>query len=193
MNRPKIPEIAYMNPLSDTQKPIIEPAYRIRYLKTKESFLIEVPDPLKPESMITVTATDYDLYVFLRSGFRIRGELDDDAYNGIILLSNTHRLSARTLDLAKTKAHLRRLKRTDTAWLTLNPRARKPRISATDPERIGYLRGNFDQIALNCARHGWYWEFRALCKDTGKATTQKAILDMYRTYRRRIIAEQAHA
>lgn len=138
--------------------------YRIKYVKTSESFILTVPDPLDPTNAINATATDYELVCLIRG---LDPDVDDDLRIGFHLLSKTHRVTERTLVLAKRKAHLRRLSRTDTAWVDIPKRKRSPRKPA-DPERVEYLRSNFDAIAMNCAKHKWLAEYKALCRDVGR-------------------------
>jgi hypothetical protein len=141
-----------------------ENIYKIKYVKTSESFILTVPDPLDPTNAINATATDYELVCLIRG---LDPDVDDDLRIGFHLLSKTHRVTERTLVLAKRKAHLRRLSRTDTAWVEIPKRKRSPR-KPTDPERVEYLRENFDVIAANCAKHKWLAEYKALCRDVGK-------------------------
>ena len=105
---------------------------RIRYLKTTETFELEVPDPLQQnggEDRIVVRISDYDLIMLLKSGFAVRGEeVDDDTFYGIKLLREKWNLSVRTLTLAKRQQHLRKLNRVDTAWVELKRKERKGRI-----------------------------------------------------------------
>lgn len=136
---------------------------KIRYLKVKEEFELEVPDPLKPGDSILVRISDYDLFSLLRG---IKVDVDDDTYLGIELLREKWNISVRTLTLAKRQQHLRKLNRSESAWVILNEKKRKPRRVVVD-DRIKYLRDNFDEIAKNCVKHGWYDEFFRLCKDLG--------------------------
>ena len=161
---------------------------KIRYLKTKEEFELEVPDPLNDGETIMVKITDYDLFMLLNSNFSIRGDLDDDTFQGIKLLSEKYSISIRTLTLAKRQQHLRQLNRVDTAWIGLNKRERKPRTkpdSNEDSERISYLRENFDRIAENCARHDWFDEYLRLCKDMDKSIAKAEIRQSWKALKNR--------
>lgn len=157
---------------------------KIRYLKTKEEFELEVPDPIGNDSeTIFVRISDYDLFVLLNSGFANRADLDDDTFLGIRKLCENWNLSIRTLKLAKTQQHLRRLNRTDTSWIELSKKERKPRTKSDpngDSERIEYLRENFDEIAANCIRHDWFEEYSRLRKDLDKGVPKQRIREDWR-------------
>jgi hypothetical protein len=43
-----------------------ENIYKIKYVKTSESFILTVPDPLDPTNAINATATDYELVCLIR-------------------------------------------------------------------------------------------------------------------------------
>lgn len=156
--------------------------YRIRYLKTKEEFELEVPDPLNENKTILVKITDYDLVMLLNSDFDIRSDLDDDTFLGIKLLSKNWNISIRTLTLAKRQQHLRKLNRVDTSWIELTKKERKPRTNKNeDNDRLEYLRLNFDKIAENCVKHDWFLEFYRLCKDIDKSITKLEIKERWKT------------
>lgn len=146
--------------------------YELRYLKTSEEFELRGPDPLNVTASITVRLTDFELSSLIRG---VEADCDDDAKGMVRNAMKSHTLSERTMALAKTKAHLRKLNRVDTAWLELRPKKRAPRKCA-DPERREYLRENFDEISLNCARHGWYEEYAMLVREA-KGPTPKAEID----------------
>lgn len=153
---------------------------KIRYLKTKEEFELEVPDPIGGEGeTIFVKISDYDLFFLLNNDFEQKPDIDDDAYFGLKKLRENWNLSIRTLRLAKTQQHLRRLNRTDTAWIELNKKERKPRqakdLTEEDRERIAYLTENFEKIAENCARHDWFDEYLRLRKDLDKSVSKTEI------------------
>lgn len=149
---------------------------KIRYLKTKEEFELEVPDPLNENETILVKITDYDLFMLLNSNFDIKSDLDDDTFFGLKLLIKNYNLSIRTLKLAKRQQHLRQLNRVDTAWVELNKKERKPRTNSNeDNERLEYLRENFDKIVENCVKHDWFEEYFRLCKDIDKSITKAEI------------------
>lgn len=152
---------------------------RIRYLKTKEEFELEAPDPIGGgNETIFVRISDYDLFVLLNSDFANRADLDDDTFLGIRKLCESWNLSIRTLKLAKTQQHLRQLNRTDTSWIELNKKERKPRTKSNsneDSERIEYLRENYDKIAANCIRHDWFEEYSRLRKDLDKSVSKAEI------------------
>lgn len=161
---------------------------KIRYLKTKEEFELEVPDPLNENETILVKITDYDLFTLLNSGFDIRSDLDDDTFLGIQKLCENYNLSIRTLTLAKRQQHLRQLNRADTAWVELNKKERKPRESKSeDSERISYLRENFDKIAENCAKHDWFDEYSRLRKDLDKSVSKQEIRDGWRALKNKTL------
>ena len=154
---------------------------RIRYLKTKEEFELEVPDPLNENETILVKITDYDLFTLLNSDFHIRSDLDDDTFLGIKKLCENWNLSIRTLKLAKRQQHLRQLNRVDTTWVKLNKKERKPRTNSNDDnERISYLRENFDKIVENCVKHDWFEEYFRLCKDIDKSMTKAEIKESWK-------------
>ena len=154
---------------------------RIRYLKTKEEFELEVPDPLNENETILVKITDYDLFTLLNSDFHIRSDLDDDTFLGIKKLCENWNLSIRTLKLAKRQQHLRQLNRVDTTWGKLNKKERKPRTNSNDDnERISYLRENFDKIVENCVKHDWFEEYFRLCKDIDKSMTKAEIKESWK-------------
>lgn len=157
---------------------------KIRYLKTKEEFELEVPDPLNENETILVKITDYDLVMLLNSDFNIRSDLDDDTFQGIKLLSQNWNISIRTLILAKRQQHLRQLNRVDTAWVKLNKKERKPRKQKNNEEeqgRIAYLISNYEKIAMNCVKHDWFLEFYRLCKDIDKSITKLEIKERWKT------------
>lgn len=161
---------------------------KIRYLKTKEEFELEVPDPLNDGETIMVKITDYDLFMLLNSNFSIRGDLDDDTFLGIKKLCKNHTLSIRTLTLAKRQQHLRQLNRVDTAWIGLNKRERKPRVNKNeDNERLEYLRENFDRIAENCARHDWFDEYLRLCKDMDKSIAKAEVRQSWKALKKKFL------
>ena len=154
---------------------------RIRYLKTKEEFELEVPDPLNENETILVKITDYDLFTLLNSDFHIRSDLDDDTFLGIKKLCENWNLSIRTLKLAKRQQHLRQLNRVDTTWVKLNKKERKPRTNSNDDnERISYLGENFDEIVENCVKHDWFEEYFRLCKDIDKSMTKAEIKESWK-------------
>ena len=154
---------------------------RIRYLKTKEEFELEVPDPLNENETILVKITDYDLFTLLNSDFHIRSDLDDDTFLGIKKLCENWNLSIRTLKLAKRQQHLRQLNRVDTTWVKLNKKERKPRTNSNDDnERISYLRENFDKIVENCVKHDWFEEYFRLCQDIDKSMTKAEIKESWK-------------
>lgn len=170
---------------------------KIRYLKTTESFEIEVPDPLQnrngnrngngEEDSIVVRISDYDLVMLLNSGFAVRGEeVDDDTFYGIKLLKEKWNLSVRILTLAKRQQHLRKLNRVDTAWVELKRKERKPR-EGVDSERIKYLKENYEMIALNCVKREWFDKFTRLCKEVFKGITKEEIREKYSNMRKRVI------
>lgn len=162
--------------------------YRIRYLKTKEEFELEVPDPLNENETILVKITDYDLFMLLNSNFSIRGDLDDDTFQGIKLLSEKYSISIRTLTLAKRQQHLRQLNRVDTAWVELNKKERKLRTNSNeDSERISYLRENFDKIVENCVKHDWFEEYFRLCKDIDKSITKAEIKQNWKILKNKML------
>lgn len=151
---------------------------RIRYLKTKEEFELEVPDPLNENERIMVKISDYDLFILLSTDFANRADLDDDTYFGLKKLCENWNLSIRILKLAKTQQHLRQLNRTDTSWVELNKKERKPRTkpnSSEDSERIEYLRENYGKIVANCIRHDWFEEYSRLRKDLDKSISKTEI------------------
>lgn len=154
---------------------------KIRYLKTKEEFELEVPDPLNENETILVKITDYDLFTLLNSDFDIRSDLDDDTFLGIKKLCENYNLSIRILILAKRQQHLRQLNRVDTAWVELNKKERKPRTNKNEEdERISYLRENFDKIVENCVKHDWFEEYFRLCKDVDKSITKTEIKESWK-------------
>lgn len=157
----------------------------IRHIKTAEAFDVVCPDPLGGEGdAIVVRVSDWDLLRLIRSGFRDRGDLDDDSYLGLRALSESRVLSAARMRIARTQAHRRRLGRCATAWCELPERKRAPRTPGSgDPERIAYLRDNFAQIAASCASHGWIDEFILLCRETGRATKRADALALWRSIR----------
>lgn len=157
---------------------------RIRYLKTKEEFELEVPDPLNENKTILVKITDYDLVMLLNSDFDIRSDLDDDTFLGIQKLCEKYNLSIRTLTLAKRQQHLRQLNRVATSWIELTKKERKPRQQKNneeDQERIAYLISNYEKIAMNCVKHDWFLEFYRLCKDIDKSITKLEIKERWKT------------
>ena len=165
---------------------------KIRYLKTKEEFELEVPDPLNENETILETIlvkiTDYDLFILLNSNFSIRGDLDDDTFLGIQKLIKNWNLSIRTLKLAKRQQHLRQLNRVDTAWVELNKKERKPRTNSNeDSERIEYLKENFDKIVENCVKHDWFEEYFRLCKDIDKSITKAEIKQNWKILKNKML------
>lgn len=161
---------------------------KIRYLKTKEEFELEVPDPLNDGETIMVRITDYDLFMLLNSNFDIRSDLDDDTFRGIELLSEKYSISIRTLTLAKRQQHLRQLNRVETSWVELNKRERKPRTNKNeDNERLEYLRENFDRIAENCARHDWFDEYLRLCKDMDRSIAKAEVRQGWKALKKKFL------
>lgn len=161
---------------------------KIRYLKTKEEFELEVPDPLNDNETILVKITDYDLFTLLNSDFDIRSDLDDDTFLGIKKLCENWNLSIRILILAKRQQHLRQLNRVDTAWVELNKKERKPRTNKNeDNERLEYLRENFDKIVENCVKHDWFEEYFRLCKDVDKSMTKAEIKENWKALKNKIL------
>ena len=150
---------------------------------------MEVPDPIGGEGeTIFVKISDYDLFALLNSGFEQKPDIDDDAFLGIRKLSENWNLGVRTLRLAKTQQHLRRLNRVASSWVELTKKERKPRAnpnSNEDSERIEYLRENFGKIAENCARHDWFDEYRRLRKDLDKSVSKQEIRDGWRALKNR--------
>lgn len=163
---------------------------KIRYLKTKEEFELEVPDPIGNENeTIFVKISDYDLFVLLNSGLENRADLDDDTFLGIQKLCENWNLSIRVLKLAKTQQHLRQLNRTDTAWVELNRKERKPRTNkqSEDLERISYLRENYDKIVANCIRHDWFEEYFRLRKDLDKSVSKQEIKEDWKALKNKML------
>ena len=161
---------------------------KIRYLKTKEEFELEVPDPLNEGETIPVKITDYDLFMLLNSNFSIRGDLDDDTFQGIKLLSEKYSISIRTLTLAKRQQHLRQRNRVETSWVELNKKERKPRTNKNeDNERLEYLRENFDKIVENCVKHDWFDEYLRLCKDMDKSITKAEIRQGWKALKKKFL------
>ena len=163
---------------------------KIRYLKTKEEFELEVPDPIGNENeTIFVKISDYDLFVLLNSGLENRADLDDDTFLGIQKLCEKWNLSIRVLKLAKTQQHLRQLNRTDTAWEELNRKERKPRTNkqSEDLERISYLRENYDKIVANCIRHDWFEEYFRLRKDLDKSVSKQEIKEDWKALKNKML------
>lgn len=162
---------------------------KIRYLKTKEEFELEVPDPIGGEGeTIFAKISDYDLFMLLNSDFANRADLDDDTFLGIQKLCKNWNLSIRTLKLAKRQQHLRRLNRVGTSWVELTKKERKPREksnSSEDSERLEYLRENFDRIAENCAKHDWFDEYLRLCKDMDKSITKAEIRQNWKALKKK--------
>lgn len=138
--------------------------YKIKYLKTKEEFELVVPDPLKEREELVVRISDYDLFMLIRGA---KVDIDDDTRLGIKSLRENYVLTIRTLKIAKTKQHLRKLNKVDSSWVVLSKKERKRSgdSKSKDSEVIEYLRENFDNIAKNCVKHDWYYEFSLLCKD----------------------------
>ena len=153
--------------------------YFIKYLKSTEDFQIIAPDPLVPNSTILIRISDFDLYSFIRTSQV--PELDDDTKGALLLLKKSCFLSANTLILAKRQQHLRKLNRSDSAWLQLKNRfGRKPKSSRSD-ERLVYLKENFDSISLNCIKHDWFFEFSSLCHDVFPGISKKEILNLWKS------------
>ena len=165
----------------------MEKTYSIRYIKTRESFQIECPDPLSPEGdPITVELSDSDLLLLIKGGEP--DGLDDDSRLGVKALLKTHVLSPRALILAKRQAHLRRLGRTNSAWLALKPKKRAPKKTTPEnAERLAYLRENAEAIADRCVRHGWLGEYIALRKDLDPHARKEDIARDFTNARARII------
>ena len=161
---------------------------KIRYLKTKEEFELEVPDPLNENETILVKITDYDLFCLLNNNFEQKLDVDDDTFFGLKLLIKNWNLSIRTLKLAKRQQHLRQLNRVDTAWVELNKKERKPRTNKNeDSERISYLRENFDKIVENCVKHDWFEEYFRLCKDIDKSITKAEIKQNWKILKNKML------
>lgn len=159
---------------------------RIRYIKTRESFQLECPDPLDPQATIRVELADSDLLLLIKGGEP--DGLDDDSRLGTKALMKTHVLSPRALILAKRKAHLRKLGRASTAWLELKTRSRAPRKTTPEnAERLAYLRENAEAIADRCVRHGWLGEYIALRKDLDPHARKEDIARDFTNARARII------
>lgn len=164
---------------------------RIRYLKTKEEFELEVPDPIGDgNETIFVRISDYDLFCLLSNNFEQKLDIDDDTFFGLKLLIKNWNLSIRVLKLAKTQQHLRQLNRTDTAWIELNKKERKPRTKSNsdeDNERLEYLRENYGKIAANCIRHGWFEEYSRLRKDLDKSITKDRIREDWKALKNKTL------
>lgn len=162
---------------------------KIRYLKTKEEFELEVPDPLNENERIMVKISDYDLFILLSTDFTNRADLDDDTFLGIQKLCENWNLSIRTLKLAKTQQHLRQLNRTDTSWVELNKKERKPRTNkeSEDNERISYLRENYDKIVANCLKHDWFEEYSRLRKDLDKSVSKQEIREDWKALKNKML------
>ena len=163
---------------------------KIRYLKVTEEFELEVPDPLIENEILTVRISDYDLVTLLNSNFKIKPDLDDDTLKGIELLCQSYILTTRTLKLAKTQLHLRKLNRVSSCWIELKKNERKKRVSKISPEdleRIQYLKDNYDKIVENCLKHDWFIEFYKLNKDIDSSKKKKDIVDEWRRLKKALI------
>jgi len=164
---------------------------KIRYLKTKEEFELEVPDPIGNENeTIFVKISDYDLFVLLNSCFQTKADIDDDTYFGLKKLCETWNLSIRVLKLAKIQQHLRQLNRVETAWVELNKKERKPRTNSNsneDNERLEYLRLNFDKIVQNCLKHDWFEEYSRLRKDLDKSVSKQEIREDWKALKNKML------
>lgn len=160
----------------------------MRYLSSTESFEMDAPDPLDPSAWIRIRLTDLDLINLIGSDFQTRPDgIDDDSFRGAKLLWEGWFLSPRALTLAKRKAHLRRLGRTESAWLALRPRRRAPkRPRQPDPERIAYLKENRLAIEDSCARHGWIDEFLALMRDLEPGIRKADAMERWKEARARV-------
>lgn len=165
----------------------MEKSYSIRYIKTRESFQADCPDPLDPEGApIRVELADSDMLLLIKGG-EPEG-IDDDSRLGIRALMRTHVLSPRALRLARTQAHLRKLGRADSSWLELKPKKRAPRKTTPEnAERLAYLRENAEAIADRCVRHGWLGEYIALRKDLDPHARKEDIARDFTNARARII------
>lgn len=113
------------------------------------------------------------------NGLNIDGEVFED----VCLLQYKYRLEPGIINNVKKAAHVRRLGRTTTAWITLQPRILKggrPRGSyKTDNERLNYLYSDYDKIVEKIVKRDSFYDFMNLERELNKRIPMKEIREKY--------------
>lgn len=154
---------------------------KIKYLKTTEEFVFLNGLRLTDFNLVSMiensSVTAYDL------------DMDDETFEYVRQLQKSHYVSFRTLMLAKRQAHLRKLNRVKSSWISLsvkqtnNPWGR-PKKAVIDKDRLDYLKANFEEIAANCIRHDWFSEYLGLYHDVYPEMKKSEVIKKYKAERK---------
>lgn len=113
------------------------------------------------------------------NGLNIDGEVFED----VCLLQYKYRLEPGILNAVKKAAHVRKLGRTKSAWLTLQPRilrGGRPRGSSrVDNERLNYLYENYDSIVKSIVCRDSFVDFCDLERELNKRIGMREIREKY--------------
>lgn len=183
---------------TDLMSAVVFVSPSIRYFKTSGEFEIKVMDVyeylMSGESVpVVVKISEEDLLRMIRVdealdeeeknefyyhqlfALKEQVDLDDDTFRGISLVQYFYHLSERTLVLAKRMQHLRKLNKTETAWVELKkrmihskggrPKGSKNKVSIEEAERLEDLKKNFEVICAKCVERDWWKEYEELYKD----------------------------
>ncbi len=112
-------------------------------------------------------------------------KVSEDVYEDVCLLQYKYRLEPGILGAIKKAAHVRKLGRTKSAWLTLQPRILKggrPRGGCSadaDNERLEYLYSNYDSIVKSIVCRDSFVDFCDLERELNKRIGMHEIREKY--------------
>ena len=101
---------------------------KIRYLASIDMYEIKYIDvnrisPVDLMRLISFKSFSQEEQDDMRyRGIDVKGDLDDDTFTNISEAQRLYHISPRVLLLARRAAHLRKLRKVETAWVDLKPR-----------------------------------------------------------------------
>jgi hypothetical protein len=112
-------------------------------------------------------------------------KISEDVYEDVCLLQYKYRLEPGILNAVKKAAHVRKLGRSSSAWLTLQPRILKggrPKGSyrtGVDNERLEYLYKDYDKIVESIVKRDSFIDFCDLERELNKRISMREIREKY--------------